>query len=460
MKIFTTPILVILLMSFVFFSCQKEESEFIDTTPVDTITANSVLATLLQNASQNSGSIDDFIDGTPCSSIQFPYQVIINGQTIIITDATDLAGIANTTSPITIVFPITVVFEDFSTLLVINQQELDALVILCQSLDDSISCLDIVYPITFFVFNSNNEQTGTVVITSDAQLFIFLTTLEDGLFLAIDYPITVILSDGTSVVVTSNNQLQDLIENCVDIIIDDNPLPIELETVLTTDSWFVSFFFDDQDETSDFAGYEFVFHTDGTASVTLDAVSTPGTWSVTSSSEGQLKLILNFGLNFPLDELEEDWKVIEFSNELIRLFDISGGDGSTDYLTFSRTPTTGGGGGSAEAQQLRDILIDGNWFVAQYLDDGIDDETSDFNSFSFNFMESGVVAASNTSGTLNGTWFVTGTDGNLKLVLNFNNVNPLDDLDDDWMVIDFQNNQVRLREDNNSNADLLTFEKL
>ncbi|NCP61531.1 MAG: hypothetical protein GW839_14740, partial [Flavobacteriales bacterium] len=208
-------------MSFVFFSCQKEESEFIDTTPVDTITANSVLATLLQNASQNSGSIDDFIDGTPCSSIQFPYQVIINGQTIIITDATDLAGIANTTSPITIVFPITVVFEDFSTLLVINQQELDALVILCQSLDDSISCLDIVYPITFFVFNSNNEQTGTVVITSDAQLFIFLTTLEDGLFLAIDYPITVILSDGTSVVVTSNNQLQDLIENCVDIIIDD-----------------------------------------------------------------------------------------------------------------------------------------------------------------------------------------------------------------------------------------------
>ncbi|PIX10457.1 MAG: hypothetical protein COZ75_01730, partial [Flavobacteriaceae bacterium CG_4_8_14_3_um_filter_34_10] len=161
MKIFTSPILVILLMSFVFFSCQKEESEFIDT-PIDTITANSVLSILLQNASQNSGSIDDFIDGTPCSSIQFPYQVIINGQTITITDVTDLADLANTTSPITIVFPITVVFEDFSTLVVNNQQELDALVILCQSLDDSISCLDIVYPITFFIFNSNNEQTGTV----------------------------------------------------------------------------------------------------------------------------------------------------------------------------------------------------------------------------------------------------------------------------------------------------------
>ncbi len=458
MKISTTPILVILVMSFVLFSCQKEVSEFIDTTPGDTIIANSVLATLLQNASQNSGSIDDFIDSTPCSSIQFPYQVIINGQTITITDLSDLASIGNTTSPITIVFPITVVFEDFSTRLVNNQQELDALVILCQSLDNSINCIDIVYPITFFIFNANNEQTGTVVISSDAQLFVFLTTLEDGVFLAIDFPITIILSDGSSVVVTNNNQLQDLIQNCIDIIIDDSPLPIDLETILITDSWFVSFFFDDQDETSDFAGYEFIFHTDGTASAILGANTTTGTWFVNTTSGGQLKLNLNFGLNFPLDELDEDWKVIEFSNELIRLFDISGGDGSTDYLTFSRTPTTGGGG-SPEAQQLRTILIDGNWFVAQYLDDGVDDETSDFNSFSFNFMESGIVAATNTNGTLNGTWFVTGTDSNLKLVLNFNNVNPLDDLDDDWMVIDFQNSQVRLREDNDSDADLLTFEK-
>lgn len=438
-------------------SCQKEEIEFIDETPSDAITAESELAKLLINTSQNSGSIDDFIDGTSCSSIQYPYQVIVNGQTITIANEGDLNNIASTNASITIVFPVTVIFEDYSTLEVNSQQELNELGALCQTIDEAINCIELVYPVTFFTYNANNEQTGTVVINSNAELFQFINGLDAGVYIAIDFPIEVILGDGSQTTVSSNAQLQGLIENCVEPN-DDPPAPLDLETVLTTDSWFVFYFFDDEDETYEYAGFEFFFNPGGEATASDGSTNIAGSWSVTTSSDGQLKLNLDFGDDDPFDELEEDWKVMEFTNELIRLFDVSGGDGTTDYLTFSRTPTNGGGSG--EAQQLRDVLTDGNWFVSLYLEDGDEDETSDFNSFTFNFSENGQVAASNNSVTLNGSWFVSESDSNLKLVLNFFDAYPLDELDEDWSVMSFSSTQIELREDDDEDGDILIFEKL
>ena len=442
--------LLFLFVGVLFTSCQKEEIDIIDETPGDAITLETPLTNLLLNTTQNNGGIDDFIDGSPCTSIQFPYQVIVNGQTITIENESDLINLSNTSAAITIIFPVTVVFEDFSTLVVNNQEELDALAQVCQSIGEAINCIELVYPITLFIYNSNNEQTGTVVVNSDAELFNLLSSLDEGVYVAIEYPISVILADGSQVTVTSNAQLEGLIESCEDTL-PDPPTPSELEAILTTDSWFVSFFFDDEDETYEFAGFEFVFNTDGSATASNGVINEPGTWSISTSSSGNLKLILDFGDEDPLDELDEDWRVLDFSNELIRLKD------DDDLLSFSRTPNTGGNSG--DALLLSDTMIDGTWFVALYLDDGDEDETSNYDSFSFDFQSNGVVIASNTSVSLSGTWFVTGTDDNLKVILNFFDVYPLDELDDDWLVIEFQNNQVKLADDDDSDADILIFEK-
>ncbi|MCR9182616.1 MAG: hypothetical protein NXH73_06790, partial [Flavobacteriaceae bacterium] len=110
MKHFNLKIAYFLVISLFFISCQKEEIDIIDETPGDAITIETPLAKLLLNTTQNNGGIDDFIDGTSCSSIQFPYQVIINGQTITISSPSDLIPLANITAPISLVFPITVVF--------------------------------------------------------------------------------------------------------------------------------------------------------------------------------------------------------------------------------------------------------------------------------------------------------------------------------------------------------------
>jgi hypothetical protein len=34
--------------------------------------------------------------------------------------------------------------------------------------------------------------------------------------------------------------------------------------------------------------------------------------------------------------LNDDWDILELNNSVIKLIDISGGNGGTDYLTFER----------------------------------------------------------------------------------------------------------------------------
>ena len=50
---------------------------------------------------------------------------------------------------------------------------------------------------------------------------------------------------------------------------------------------------------------------------------------------GDEKVAFSFD-GITLDELEDDWEVIEFTSTQIRLKDVSGGDGTTDYLYLTK----------------------------------------------------------------------------------------------------------------------------
>lgn len=443
---------VLLLTGVLFSSCQKEDKEFIDETNEETITASSPLTFLLLRASQNAGDIDDIIDGNSCASVEFPITVIANGQKVILQNEDDLEIIEdifdqfpNDVDTLEIIFPITVILDDFTDIIINNQEELDALILACESGggDDSISCLDFQYPITFFVYDNNQQQTGTVTVNSDLELFIFLQSLDSDDFISIDYPITVILDDGSTVEVNDNEQLQDLIEDCDDNSGgNDDPIdPSEFEQNLTSGVWYVTYFFDDFDETSDFAGYEFTFATDNTAQATNGSNTVPGTWMYDGGSTPDLDLF--FGNASPFDELDEDWDVIEATNEIIRLRDESG-DGSIDYLTFERTPATGGGGGGTN--DLITDLTTGDWYV-NLLDDDGDDETCDYVEYTFTFNLNGTATAVSSSDTVNGFWTVESSSSGLDLILNFetsSSDDPFDDLNDDWDVVDHDANMINL----------------
>jgi len=129
-----------------------------------------------------------------------------------------------------------------------------------------------------------------------------------------------------------------------DTLADVNPA--ELRSAAQNGQWRITYYFDsDKEETSDYAGYVFTFGADGTVTATNGTTEVTGTWSVTDSSSSDDDSFddssdVDFNLFFAsppnFEELTDDWDILEYSASRIRLIDLSGGDGSTDYLTFDK----------------------------------------------------------------------------------------------------------------------------
>ena len=119
-----------------------------------------------------------------------------------------------------------------------------------------------------------------------------------------------------------------------------------LTTDIIKDTWKITSYFDDGiDETIDFSAYTFTFNSDGTANAATDLLTENGTWMYEDSSndssdddgiEGDEELILLFTNSNLLDEISDDWHIISASSTQIVLYDISGGNGTRDDLTFTK----------------------------------------------------------------------------------------------------------------------------
>tara|TARA_R110002012_G_scaffold81440_3_gene206014 strand:- start:352 stop:1863 length:1512 start_codon:yes stop_codon:yes gene_type:complete len=349
-------------------------------------------------------------------------------------------------------------FDDSNTNMVTVNSELGDLLLRTSdgNNNSSIDCIDLVYPLTFFIYNSNQQQTGTQTVGNDGELLALLLSLDPGAYIALQFPINVILQDGTTVEVNSNAQLVTLISDCSS---NGGGFPSDFETLLTTGSWFVTYFFDDQDETSDFAGYEFTFNADHTAQAISTSNTVDGTWSLTNSNTPDLNLF--FGINNPFDELDEDWDIIEATQDIIKLKHISGGDGSVDFLTYERNPNGGGGGSGGNSSEFTDNLINRVWYVNLLEDDG-NNETCHYVAYEFKINADETVTATSTDNTVNGTWAVTNSSSGIDLVLNFEisgSDDPFDDLNDDWDVTSFDTQTIKLIDisGGNGGTDYLNF---
>lgn len=287
------------------------------------------------------------------------------------------------------------------------------------------------------------------------ELLVFISTLEPGTTFSIVFPITVTLENGNTLQINTLQELQDIILACD---ASGGQVPGDFPAILTDGTWYVNYFFDDQDETFLFNGYQFNFNADNTALADNGTNQVNGTWNLSGSSTPDL--ILFFGTNSPFDELDEDWDILEATPQIIRLKHVSGGDGSIDFLTFGRTPNTGGGTGGNTTSFIENLTT-GDWFVTLLDDDG-NLETCHYVDYTFNFAANQTVTATSTGNTVNGTWQVQNSSSGLDLVLNFQitgDDDPFDDLNDDWDVVEFNTNLISLLDvsGGNGGTDILKF---
>lgn len=109
-----------------------------------------------------------------------------------------------------------------------------------------------------------------------------------------------------------------------------------LNSTVQQGKWRVSSFIDNgNNETNHYSGYEFQFNANGILIASSNGNTISGTWS-SGNDDSQLKLVLNFGTITPFEELNDDWHVIQQNSLILKLEDVSGGNGGTDYLTFEK----------------------------------------------------------------------------------------------------------------------------
>lgn len=123
----------------------------------------------------------------------------------------------------------------------------------------------------------------------------------------------------------------------------------QIENEVESGTWRVSSFIDSgQDETNDFTGYNFTFDANGTLTATNGNTTYTGSWSVTDSSNSNddsssnddddidFNISFNVSENNDFDDLIDDWDIVSHNSTTISLIDISGGNGGTDTLVFTK----------------------------------------------------------------------------------------------------------------------------
>jgi hypothetical protein len=119
-----------------------------------------------------------------------------------------------------------------------------------------------------------------------------------------------------------------------------------IQDAIQQGTWVVSSYIDNgSDETMDFTSFRFTFAQDGSLQV-MDLLSSStnqfmGQWSITDSNsndDSMDDLDFNIALNVgnKLDDLTDDWDIVNQSETEIKLMDVSGGNGGTDYVTFTK----------------------------------------------------------------------------------------------------------------------------
>lgn len=127
---------------------------------------------------------------------------------------------------------------------------------------------------------------------------------------------------------------------------DGSPATVDPTPVINTVSqgtWRITSYVDSvSNETSNFTGYNFTFVASSVLTATNGTNTYTGTWSIVTdnSNDDNPSSDLDFNIFFAspanFAELSDDWDVVSYTATTISLIDVSGGNGGTDTLVFTK----------------------------------------------------------------------------------------------------------------------------
>ena len=331
---FKTTLVFPLLVLMLFFSCQNEESEIVNQQD-DLISGNSTIANLMSNTVLNDGSIDNIIDYANCLEVVLPVTITTNGVTVTIESITDYNALETVLEAFTtdddiigITFPITVVLNDYSQIVVNNQEELEAQIENCNGeneADDDIECIDFQYPIVFSIYNTDFQVTEVVTIADDQGLYLFLESLQGPILASLNFPVTMVLANGNTIEVNSNQELEIAINdadgNCdedddYDYTDDNNCTETAVTEALVACQWNIV----NYNSSNDLIIWDIQFQTNNIFVFTDGNVTSEGQWVLSETSDGVILELYNLvNGNENIQVIAGGWLLIECDDDRFEL---------------------------------------------------------------------------------------------------------------------------------------------
>lgn len=214
---------------------------------------------------------------------------------------------------------------------------------------------------------------------------------------------------------------------------------------------------DGQNETDDYANIRFEFFNSGNVIARSPNQEWQGSWNI-GFDDGVQKLFLNFMGTAPfLNELTDDWAVVSLNQNTPKF--VEDGGNNPDILWFQRSdcePTTGPP--SPGLQDFNDNLLGGSWTISSFIDQGVN-EANDYNNVTFTFNEDGTVVAQRFNQQRIGQWTTDEDNAGFELRFQFNGPPGLNELNEEWDVVNSSATELQLEDVGPGDNDFLTFSR-
>lgn len=446
--LYVLPFFALLMLA----SCQEEAVEITDPNTQETFVAESDLAMLITQTSTNDGSSDNIIDGANGFSVNLPITVYVNGIEFVVNSEEDFDLIEEAfdasdddEDTLEIVFPITVTMRDYSVVVINSQAELDALrENNSNENDDDIECIDFKYPIAISIYNLNFQVIDVVTINSNEQLHHFIKNLEGGVLASLNFPLSMVYTDGSTIMVNNNMELENVLKEARNACDedddndwnDDDFTKERLDQLLTTCPWIVNDVRRNENNLTDqYREYVMIFKEDGVVKVRKrNGDMLTGTWSTRVTDHGA-KITLEFD---SLVDFTLEWYVYDIDHGKIKLFTEGGNRIILEKACDIVVDQT--------IERIENILKECLWQVERLYVDGVENE-ADYIGTPLKFFNDGVVKIRVNGEYVSGTWtvFAVNTGFALKIQLE-----GRPHLQLQWLITFLEPNLIKLENQNNA----------